>query len=278
MSRPTLPLIRLPFYFSTYRNQSHFMPKPNQSKQRKERVVANQRQSRAGNVFALLGKQRAAPWRLLHPRHSLIYCLWSFHASYIYWKPPYILSMEAPLYTVYGSPLIYCLWKPPYILSMEAPPSSPRSLPVTLNQHPPGLSSRLRCSRTFITFKNNTSVVFPSLNMPQVNSCLKWLLAVFNVIFAMRCCGLFSYEDWEGNIPDSCLCSTLEEMEGKCQTVDHRQQKSVYIQACFSKIISRTLLVFDIVMEIFFTLIVLGACFPIISSRILQLYDSAIRT
>ncbi|XP_031158329.1 tetraspanin-8-like [Sander lucioperca] len=86
----------------------------------------------------------------------------------------------------------------------------------------------------------------------------------------MQCCGLFSYKDWEGNIPDSCLCNKLEEMEGKCQTVDYRgvvqQKKSVYIQACFPIVGFSILLLVDIGMAIFFTLAVLGLLGMVLSS------------
>ncbi|XP_078128666.1 tetraspanin-8-like isoform X2 [Sander vitreus] len=86
----------------------------------------------------------------------------------------------------------------------------------------------------------------------------------------MQCCGLFSYKDWEGNIPDSCLCNNLEEMEGKCQTVDYRgvlqQQKSVYIKVCFPDINFRALLIFDSVIAGFFTLAVLGLLGMVMSS------------
>ncbi|XP_049422902.1 tetraspanin-8-like isoform X1 [Epinephelus fuscoguttatus] len=51
-----------------------------------------------------------------------------------------------------------------------------------------------------------------------------------------HCCGVFSYKDWEDNIPDSCLCNQEEQMEGKYETVRYRgtlQRKSVYSQSCF---------------------------------------------
>ncbi|KAM7378570.1 hypothetical protein PAMA_013461 [Pampus argenteus] len=35
----------------------------------------------------------------------------------------------------------------------------------------------------------------------------------------LHCCGLFSYEDWRQNIPDSCLCDQEEQLEGQCQNV-----------------------------------------------------------
>ncbi|KAM8740370.1 uncharacterized protein AB9X84_020238 isoform 1-T2 [Acanthopagrus schlegelii] len=59
---------------------------------------------------------------------------------------------------------------------------------------------------------------------------------------SLHCCGLLSYEDWQQNIPDSCLCNQEEkEEEGKCQTIDYgnfllnlvREKKSVFRQNCF---------------------------------------------
>jgi len=38
----------------------------------------------------------------------------------------------------------------------------------------------------------------------------------------LHCCGLFSYMDWEDNIPDTCLCDQGEEMEGMCQSVSYQ--------------------------------------------------------
>ncbi|XP_039648038.1 tetraspanin-8-like isoform X2 [Perca fluviatilis] len=80
----------------------------------------------------------------------------------------------------------------------------------------------------------------------------------------MQCCGLFSYEDWKGNIPDSCLCSKLDEMEGKCQTVDYG--KSVYSKACFPIIFSGIMQLYDSVMASFLTLAVLGLLGMVLSS------------
>lgn len=36
----------------------------------------------------------------------------------------------------------------------------------------------------------------------------------------MHCCGLFSYSDWEDNVPDSCLCDPGTEV-GECQSVTY---------------------------------------------------------
>ncbi|XP_045895584.1 23 kDa integral membrane protein-like isoform X2 [Micropterus dolomieu] len=36
---------------------------------------------------------------------------------------------------------------------------------------------------------------------------------------SLHCCGLFSHEDWNGNIPGSCLCNREEELQGKCHSI-----------------------------------------------------------
>ncbi|XP_010746863.2 tetraspanin-8 [Larimichthys crocea] len=62
---------------------------------------------------------------------------------------------------------------------------------------------------------------------------------------SLHCCGLFSSEDWEQNIPDSCLCNQEETTEDKCQSVSYRnflfnlfwQKKSVFRQNCFPFIV-----------------------------------------
>lgn len=38
-------------------------------------------------------------------------------------------------------------------------------------------------------------------------------------MFQLHCCGLFSYTDWEGRIPESCMCGPVEEEEGLCRQV-----------------------------------------------------------
>lgn len=87
----------------------------------------------------------------------------------------------------------------------------------------------------------------------------------------LHCCGLFSYEDWEGDIPDSCLCNQVEEMEGKCQTVTYRllmlqKQRSIYIKTCFPIIISYVHMIADITIGIIFTLAILALLGLILSS------------
>ncbi|CAJ1054296.1 tetraspanin-8-like [Xyrichtys novacula] len=37
-----------------------------------------------------------------------------------------------------------------------------------------------------------------------------------------HCCGLFSYNDWGNDIPDSCMCDEEEQEEGLCQSVGYR--------------------------------------------------------
>ncbi|KAI3366819.1 hypothetical protein L3Q82_009235, partial [Scortum barcoo] len=85
----------------------------------------------------------------------------------------------------------------------------------------------------------------------------------------LHCCGLFSYKDWEDQIPDSCECNQMEE-EGKCQTINYGpgilQQKSVYIKTCFPIILHYALLVADIVIGVIFVLAVLALLGMILSS------------
>ncbi|XP_051276120.1 CD151 antigen [Dicentrarchus labrax] len=82
---------------------------------------------------------------------------------------------------------------------------------------------------------------------------------------SLHCCGLFSYQDWEDNIPKSCECNQEEEMEGKCQTVSYRnfllnlfwQKKSVFRQDCFPLIMDSVTRQFDIILGMFSALSVL---------------------
>ncbi|XP_041819682.1 tetraspanin-8-like [Chelmon rostratus] len=86
----------------------------------------------------------------------------------------------------------------------------------------------------------------------------------------LHCCGLFSYEDWEQKIPDSCLCNQEEELEGKCQSVGYtllmQPKKSVYIKTCFPIIMYYVLLVIDIMIGVVFTLAVLALLGMVLSS------------
>lgn len=88
---------------------------------------------------------------------------------------------------------------------------------------------------------------------------------VDNMQTQLHCCGFFSYEDWEQDIPDSCLCSDEEKQEGKCQSVSYRRllmvrqsEKSVYIKTCFPIIAYYVLLVIDVMIGVAFTLAVLA--------------------
>ncbi|XP_019753088.1 tetraspanin-8-like isoform X2 [Hippocampus comes] len=79
----------------------------------------------------------------------------------------------------------------------------------------------------------------------------------------MQCCGVFSYDDWRQNIPDSCLCDEAARLEGKCQVVNYnlmmlQMRKSVFRQPCFPLIVHYVLLAFDIVMGIAFVLALLA--------------------
>ncbi|XP_073336657.1 tetraspanin-8-like [Pagrus major] len=91
-----------------------------------------------------------------------------------------------------------------------------------------------------------------------------------NLQTQLHCCGLFSYEDWEQNIPDSCLCDREEEEEGMCRTVNYRRlmmpKKSVYIKTCFPIILHYVLLVADVMIGVVFTLGVLALLGLVLSS------------
>ncbi|XP_041820394.1 23 kDa integral membrane protein-like [Chelmon rostratus] len=83
---------------------------------------------------------------------------------------------------------------------------------------------------------------------------------------SLHCCGLFSYDDWEQNIPDSCLCNQEEELEGKCQSVGYSnfllnlfwQKKSVFRQSCFPLIVDSVKTNADITLGVVFTLFALA--------------------
>nr|XP_046234719.1 tetraspanin-4-like [Scatophagus argus] len=93
---------------------------------------------------------------------------------------------------------------------------------------------------------------------------------------SLHCCGLFSYEDWEQNIPDSCLCSQQEEMEGRCQTVSYNnfllnlfwQKKSVFRQNCLPLIMESVIRKANITLGSLVTLLVLVVFGSVLSSLI----------
>ncbi|XP_076577809.1 tetraspanin-8-like [Chaetodon auriga] len=100
---------------------------------------------------------------------------------------------------------------------------------------------------------------------------------------SLHCCGLFSYEDWEQNIPDSCLCSQEEEMEGRCEAVAYRnfllnlfwQKKSVFRQSCFLLIMDSVKTKANITLGVVFTLFALALLGFLLSSlTIYQMFNT----
>ncbi|XP_053199996.1 tetraspanin-8-like [Scomber japonicus] len=87
----------------------------------------------------------------------------------------------------------------------------------------------------------------------------------------LQCCGLFSYQDWERNIPDSCHCNEEEEMEGLCQTesmykVLMQQKSSIFSRPCFPIMMHYVLMIVDIMIGVVFSLAVLALLGMILSS------------
>ncbi|CAJ1054298.1 tetraspanin-8-like [Xyrichtys novacula] len=89
-----------------------------------------------------------------------------------------------------------------------------------------------------------------------------------------HCCGLFSYNDWGNDIPDSCMCDEEEQEEGLCQSVGYRitmtPKKSIYSQTCFPIIMYYVMLLLDVVMGVAFTLASLAILGMILSSIIIH--------
>ncbi|XP_019964338.2 tetraspanin-8-like [Paralichthys olivaceus] len=89
----------------------------------------------------------------------------------------------------------------------------------------------------------------------------------------LHCCGMFSYKDWENNIPASCECSEEEE-EGECQSISyisifHRMtepNKTIYSKPCFPIIMNFVLVIADIMIGIIFTMAALALLGMILSS------------
>uniref|UniRef100_A0A3B4XHZ1 Uncharacterized protein n=1 Tax=Seriola lalandi dorsalis TaxID=1841481 RepID=A0A3B4XHZ1_SERLL len=90
----------------------------------------------------------------------------------------------------------------------------------------------------------------------------------------MHCCGLFSYTDWESDIPPSCLCDPSEEEQmGACRTIDYRvmtMSVSSRPQPCVPIILHYVLLLLDIVLGVIFSLLALAVLGMILSSIILH--------
>ncbi|KAK5849428.1 hypothetical protein PBY51_009072 [Eleginops maclovinus] len=86
-----------------------------------------------------------------------------------------------------------------------------------------------------------------------------------------HCCGMFSYKDWEDNIPDSCLCSRAAEMQGICQNVFiGMRSKVIYEEACFPIIRHYFLFVVDFMIGVAFTLAALALLGMALSSLMIH--------
>ncbi|KAM8907924.1 tetraspanin-8-like [Spinachia spinachia] len=89
----------------------------------------------------------------------------------------------------------------------------------------------------------------------------------------LHCCGLFSYSDWEDNVPDSCLCDP-ERQRDECQSVTYMdmllQRKSVYVKTCFPIIVSYFTLLCSVLMGVLFTLAALALLGMALSSTIIH--------
>ncbi|KAL6116558.1 uncharacterized protein ACO6RY_14546 [Pungitius sinensis] len=87
----------------------------------------------------------------------------------------------------------------------------------------------------------------------------------------MHCCGLFSYSDWEDNVPDSCLCDPQTE---ECLSLTYSDmllhRKSVYAKTCFPTIAHFFRLILNIFMGVDFTLAALALLGMVLSSTIIH--------
>ncbi|KAM4711582.1 tetraspanin-8-like [Anableps anableps] len=88
----------------------------------------------------------------------------------------------------------------------------------------------------------------------------------------LHCCGLFSYKDWNDDIPASCQCSPEEEDPNKCTMIGKfsnpflRQSRSIYSEPCFPILMHYVLLLADITLGVVFTLAALAVLGMILSS------------
>ncbi|XP_053720057.1 tetraspanin-9 [Synchiropus splendidus] len=93
-----------------------------------------------------------------------------------------------------------------------------------------------------------------------------------NVQSALHCCGLFSADDWNQEIPDSCSCDP--EGEDECRLVDYmsllRKKRSIYSQSCLPLIMPYFVLAFDIVIGVAFSNCVLVLMGLILSAIIIH--------
>ncbi|KAG7458335.1 tetraspanin-8-like [Solea senegalensis] len=79
----------------------------------------------------------------------------------------------------------------------------------------------------------------------------------------MHCCGLFSYKDWEDEIPASCVCNQKEQEEGECEAISYMnlfqtKNKYIYSKPCFPMLMYYFLLILDIGIGIIFSLAILA--------------------
>lgn len=116
------------------------------------------------------------------------------------------------------------------------------------------------------------------MNKNAANEVQEWL----------QCCGLFSYKDWEGQIPDSCLCDDLEVAEGQCMSINYdvrafqmfglAQPKSIHKEPCYPLIKYYVNLMADVVLGVIFTLAVLALLGMVLSSVMIHQLRAATRT
>ncbi|XP_076015827.1 tetraspanin-8-like [Genypterus blacodes] len=90
----------------------------------------------------------------------------------------------------------------------------------------------------------------------------------------LHCCGLFGSDDWEQNIPESCVCNQEEQEMGMCRSISYqvlmRQQKYIFTQPCFPIIARYALLASDILLGVVFTLAALALLGLALSSMIIH--------
>lgn len=89
----------------------------------------------------------------------------------------------------------------------------------------------------------------------------------------LHCCGLFSSDDWEQDIPRSCFCNQEEQEEGMCQSLTCKavmRQEFVYTQTCFPIILRHTLLCADILLGVVLTLAMLALLGLALSSLVIH--------
>jgi len=98
----------------------------------------------------------------------------------------------------------------------------------------------------------------------------------------LHCCGLFSYEDWERQIPDSCLCNPQEEMDEQCMTIKYkammflptRLPMTIHKEPCYPIIMYYINFMADVVLGVIFTLAILAVLGMVLSSILIhQLRD-----